>query len=222
MPPKGKNMAKEMSELKDKQDREIRELKERLVALETSKRRDEDKSDFDEEEEEEFEDVEEELDPEDQRMEKFLRAVKSEKNKVKIDVPNYGGNLNDEELLDWIAALDNYLECEDVPEEQMMKIVKTKLKGHALLWWDYEQSERRKKGKSKIVSWDKMVAKMKGKFLPKDYAIQMFRKLQGLKQKEMDVKTYTEEFYKLSIRSSHNENENEKIARYLGGLRFNI
>lgn len=75
--------------------------------METSKRIDEVESDSNEEEEEEFEDVDDELDLEDQRMEKLLRAVKSEKHKVKIDVPKFGGNLNVEELLDWIASLDN-------------------------------------------------------------------------------------------------------------------
>lgn len=37
-----------------------------------------------------------------------------------------------------------------------------------------------------------MVAKLKGKFLPSDYQVQMFKKLQSLRQKEMDVKEYTE------------------------------
>lgn len=40
-----------------------------------------------------------------------------------------------------------------------------------------------------------MVAKVKGQFLPVDYAIQNFRKLQNLRQKELDVMTYTKEFH---------------------------
>lgn len=47
-----------------------------------------DESDSEEEEEEE-------LDLDDQRMAKLLRAVNEDKAKVKINVPNYGGNLND-------------------------------------------------------------------------------------------------------------------------------
>lgn len=155
-------------------------------------------------------------------MAKLIKAIKGDKYKVKIDVQKFGGNLNEEELLDWIACLDNYFECEEIPEEQRVKIAKTKLKGHALIWWDCLQSERRKQGKSMIVDWGKMVAKLKGKFLPSDYQVQMFKKLQNLRQKEMDVKAYIEEFYRLSMRSNHNENEDEKIARYLGGLRMNI
>jgi hypothetical protein len=43
------------------------------------------------------------------------------------------------------------------------------LKRNAALWWDELQYERRSKGKTKIKSWDRMVAKIKAKFIPKDY-----------------------------------------------------
>lgn len=66
------------------------------------------------------------------------------------------------------------------------------------------------------------MAKLKGNFLPSDYAIQMSKKLQDLKQGEMDVKTYTNEFYKLSIRASRMDDDVEKVYKYLSGLRFNI
>lgn len=33
---------------------------------------------------------------------------------------------------------------------------------------------------------------------------------------------YTDEFHKLSIRAGHTEDEVEKVARYLNGLRYNI
>lgn len=36
------------------------------------------------------------------------------------------------------------------------------------------------------------------------------------------MKAHTDEFYKLSIREGMDEDEVEKVARYLGGLRFNI
>ena len=52
----------------------------------------------------------------------------------------------------------------------------TRLKGHVVLWWNELQGERGNKGKQKIKSWDRMVAKMKAKFMPKDYQINLFRK----------------------------------------------
>lgn len=97
--------------------------------------------------------------------------MKGDQYKVRVDLPMYDGNLNEQELLDWITAMDTYFESEDVPYDQMVKVTKTKLKEHALLWWNFEQAKRRKRRKSKITSWDRMVAKLKGKFLPKDYEV---------------------------------------------------
>ena len=67
-----------------------------------------------------------------------------------------------------------------------------------------------------------MVAKLKAKFIPKDYQINLFRKLQNLRQKGMTVKEYTEEFYRLNIRTRQRERDEEKFARYLNGLRYKI
>jgi uncharacterized protein YjbK len=38
----------------------------------------------------------------------------------------------------------------------------------------------------------------------------------------MIVKEYTEEFYKLNIRAGHRERDDEKVARYMNGLRYEI
>jgi hypothetical protein len=98
----------------------------------------------------------------------------------------------------------------------------TKMKGHAALWWDELQADRRSKGKQKIKNWDRMIAKMKAKFIPRDYQITLFRRMQNLRQKLMTVKEYTEEFYRLNIRAGHRESDDEKVARYLNGLRYDI
>jgi hypothetical protein len=38
----------------------------------------------------------------------------------------------------------------------------------------------------------------------------------------MTVKEYTEEFYKINIRAGHRESDDEKVARYMNGLRYDI
>ena len=92
----------------------------------------------------------------------------------KMDIPMYKGNLDIEELLDWIRALDKYFDYEDVEEDKKVKHVVTRLKGHATLWWDELQADKHYKGKQKMKRWDRMVAKMKVKFIPRDYQITMF------------------------------------------------
>jgi hypothetical protein len=71
--------------------------------------------------------------------------------------------------------------------------------------------DRRSKGKQNIKSWDRMVAKLKEKFIPKDYQINLFRRMQNLRQKGMTVKEYTEEFYRLNIRAGQRERDEEKF-----------
>jgi hypothetical protein len=67
-----------------------------------------------------------------------------------------------------------------------------------------------------------MIAKMKEKFIPRYYQISLFRRMQNLRQKMMTVKEYTEEFYKLNIRAGHRESDDEKVSKYMNGLRYDI
>jgi hypothetical protein len=132
------------------------------------------------------------------------------------------GNLDAKELLDWIRALDTYFDYEYVEEDKKVRHAIMRLKGHTTLWWDELQVDRRCKGKQKIKIWDRMIAKMKAKFIPRNYQITLFRRMQNLRQKMMTVKEYTEEFYQLNIRAGHRESDDEKVARYMNGLRYDI
>jgi hypothetical protein len=98
----------------------------------------------------------------------LIKVVSKIGARERIEVPMYEGNLEVEELLDWVRVMDKYFDYEDIEEENMVRHAVKRLKGHATLWWDELQDERRRKGKQKIKSWDRMVAKMKAKFIPKD------------------------------------------------------
>ena len=74
----------------------------------------------------------------------------------------------------------------------------------------------------KITRWKLMVTKLKAKFIHANYDLELFKKLQNLKQKDMTMKDYTKEFYKLTIQSWHRELSKDKVARYINGLRINI
>jgi hypothetical protein len=73
--------------------------------------------------------------------------------------------------------MGKYFDYEEVDEEKKVKQAITRLKGHATLWWDELQAERRSKEKQKIKNWDIMVAKMKANFMPKYYQINLFRNM---------------------------------------------
>jgi DNA-binding transcriptional regulator WhiA len=81
----------------------------------------------------------------------------------------YEGNLEVQELLDWVCAMEKYFDYENIEDDNMVKHAVTRLKSHATLWWDELQAELRSNGKVKIKNWDRMVVKMEAKFIPKDY-----------------------------------------------------
>jgi hypothetical protein len=176
-------------------ERQMRDLRARLEDMETTQRRTASAGDLSDSDRYIEVEREEEVTPRDASNERLIKAISRMGARAKMDIPIYEGNLDAEELLDWIRALDTYFDYEDVEEENKVKHVVTHLKGHASLWWDELQDDRRCKGKQKIKSWDRMIAKMKAKCIPIDYQITLFRRMQNLRQKLMTVKEYTGEFY---------------------------
>ena len=173
----------------------------------------------DEDEVEENAEVEAVLNLEEERL---FRAISEIGKRPKFEVPTFLGNLNPEELINWINELEEYFEYEDIEDLDRVKFAKAKLKGHAKIWWQEVQLERNRKGKEKITRWERMVAKLKRQFIPMDYELDLLKKMQGLKQARKFVQEYTEEFYRVLIRTGHAEADKEKVTRYLHGLRPSI
>jgi len=105
------------------------------------------------------------------------------RSKHQLEVPMYEASINVEELIEWIATMDKYLEYEEVEDNKKVKFVVTILKGHVSSCWDNVQDDKRKRGKQKIIAWDKMVTKFKSKFMPRDHYTKLFKRLHNLRQK---------------------------------------
>jgi hypothetical protein len=67
-----------------------------------------------------------------------------------MEILMYEGNLDVGELLEWIRSMEKYFDYEEVDDEKKVKHVIRRLKGHASLWWDELQNDKRSKGKHKI------------------------------------------------------------------------
>ena len=142
-----------------------------------------DTSDEEESSEEEQEDIPDKV--------KVLRMPVKASNMPKVEVTMYEGNLNVEELMDWINALAKYFDFEEIEDKKQVKYATTKLKGHATIWWDELQLHRERRGKSKIKIGDKMLDTIKSQFMPKGYHLNLIRQLQNIRQKGMTIKEYT-------------------------------
>jgi len=100
---------------------------------------------------------------------RFFQSVFRSIASKKIEVPIYEGGLNPEGLIDSINGMEKFFDYEETEDEKKIKFVVTKLKGHAVLWWDGVQAERKRLGKQPIKNWVRMVEKLRGKFLPSNY-----------------------------------------------------
>jgi hypothetical protein len=128
---------------------EMRKLCARLDTMETTQRRALETGDVNEVESENIEAGDEAI-GEQETEEQLLRDVVKMGTRTKMEVPMYEGNLNVEELLDWISALDKYFDYEEIDDEKKVKHAVTRLKGQTTLWWDELQADKRRKGKKNI------------------------------------------------------------------------
>ena len=90
-------------------------------------------------------------------------------NDFKVDIPEFEGRLDPDDFLEWIQTVERVFEYKEVPDEQKVKIIALKLRKYASLWWTNLLTKRARQGKAKIRTWDKMKAKLKGRFLPPNY-----------------------------------------------------
>jgi hypothetical protein len=91
---------------------QMRDLRARLEEMEIAQRRRVRAGDLSDFEVEEEAGHEEEVTAEDASTVQFIKAISRTGAKAKMDIPVYEGNLDVEELLDWIRALETYLDYE--------------------------------------------------------------------------------------------------------------
>jgi hypothetical protein len=111
-------------------EREMRELRVRLEVMEVVERRAPDIGYISDAERGEAmgENFFGEATEEDVLEECLLRAVARLGGRAKIEVPMYEGNLDVEEMLDWIRSMDKNLDYEEFDEEKNVKQVVTRIK----------------------------------------------------------------------------------------------
>jgi hypothetical protein len=151
-----------------------------------------------------------------------LISFLSNKGSVRVEILCYDGNPRAETLIDWLGEIDSYFEYESVQDPNHVHFSIMKLKGHAALWWDMLQKDLVDNILEKIKTWKNMVIKIKEKFLPIDYQQNLCRQLQNLRQKEISVHEYTEEFFKLLLRSGIKELEYQRMKRYVNNMKYHI
>ena len=136
----------------------------------------------------------------------------------KVDIPEFEGQLNPDDFLDWLHTVERVFDYKDIPDDKKVKLVALKLRKYASIWWSNVLTKRARKGKGKIRSWEKMKEKLKSKFLPVHYLQDNYNKFHHLRQESKSIEEYTREFEKLMMICDVREDEDQTIVRYLGGM----
>jgi hypothetical protein len=117
-------------------EREMREIFAQLDAMDTTQRETLDTEYINESE------SENEFGAEYVAEERLFKIVVRIGAREKLDISMYEGKLDVEELLDWFRSLDKYFNYEDIEEDKKVKLIVTRMKGHATLWWDELQADK--------------------------------------------------------------------------------
>ena len=96
---------------------------------------------------------------EDKDEARLLRVLYRENSKPTVVVVPYDGKLDTNIVLYWISEMEKFFEYENNLDNRKMRIVVTRLKGHASLWWEHLQTDRQRIGKEKIRTQPKVVKK---------------------------------------------------------------
>ncbi|KAI4340752.1 hypothetical protein MLD38_025561 [Melastoma candidum] len=140
---------------------------------------------------------------------------------MSVQIPEFEGNLDPNEFIDWMHTVERIFDYEEVPEDRKVKLAALKLKKYASLWWENTNQQRRREGRDKIRTWSKMKRAMTKRFLPEHHRRDLYLKLQSLQQVS-SVSEYTWEFERLLLQCDVQEAPEQTIARYLRGLKPQI
>lgn len=141
---------------------------------------------------------------------------------AKVEIPEFEGKMQPDEFMDWLNTVDQIFDYQDVPENKKVKLVSIKLRKHAFFWWENLKRQRECERRSKIVTWEKMKKELKQEYLPYNYRQDIFLKIHNFRQRDLSVADYTTEFDNLMLKGDISEPEEQSIARYRGGLKYEI
>ncbi|KAK0577396.1 hypothetical protein LWI29_032473 [Acer saccharum] len=141
---------------------------------------------------------------------------------AKVEILEFEGKMQPDELVEWLNAVDRIFDYQDVPENKKVKLVAIKLRKHASFWWENLKRQRERDGRSRIFTWEKMKKELKRKYLPDNYRQDIFLKINNFRQRDLSMAEYTTEFDNLMLKGDVGKPEEQSMVRYLGGLNYEI
>ena len=133
--------------------------------------------------------------------------------KVKFSIPSFSGAYDAEAYLDWEMIVDQKFSSHLVPEQHRVRQDTSEFKDFALIWWN-----ELVKARTDPQTWDRLKEAMRARFVPPSYKRDLRKKLQRLDQGNMSVQEYYQQLQKGMLRCGVEEEDEDKMVRFYGGL----
>lgn len=89
-----------------------------------------------------------------------------------------------------------------------------------MTWWQQVKESRRRDGKNRIDTGERLRKHMLRAFLPYNYEQILHNILQSLRQKERTVDSMQQFFFHMVARTTLIETEEQILSRFIGGLHY--
>src|SRR2546425_4056191 len=149
-------------------------------------------------------------------------AVDNDLTSIKMRIPTFEGKNNAEEFIEWERKVEQIFECHNYSEEKKSVLAAVEFKGYATFWWDQLKAQRRGKGMRPIPGWSTLKELMRSRFVPSSYTRDLYNRLARLLQGGRSVEEYHKEMEMIMARANIEEDDDRKMARFLGGLNLSI
>src|SRR3989449_9706743 len=139
-----------------------------------------------------------------------------------MSIRTFEGKHNADEFIEWERKVEQIFECHNYSEEKKSVLAAVEFKGYATFWWDQLKVQRRGKGMRPIPGWSTLKELMRSRFVPSSCTRDLYNRLARLVQGGRSVEEYHKEMEMIMARANIEEDDDRKMARFMGGLNLSI
>jgi hypothetical protein len=151
---------------------------------------------------------------------KIPSQIPSLKLDIKFELPIYNGEVNAENLDNWIRQIEVYCRIQKIQDDETkIQLASLRLDSAALIWWESKTQEDMKKHGKILISWNNFIIAIKKQFYPLAYKQKETMEWQNFRQaKGQSVQSFTQEFRRRDLVLGVDLSSQETLLKYIGAL----
>jgi hypothetical protein len=132
---------------------------------------------------------------------------------------SFSGSSNPDDAYAWLLHVRKKLDAMKCPEEDKVRLATHMLSGRADSWWNLQKTDYEEKYPGETIPWSWFEGEFFKHHFPQNLRRARKQEFENLKQGNMSVQEYSEEWHRLSIfGGSSVVDAEERVARFVDGL----